>query len=163
MSRNKRWLAWFLAAVLCLAPMGAWAEDGEEATDDTASVVEEDGPTGDPIYFAWYGPLTGDSKQYGDTERVAVELALEKINGEWGGVLDGRPIVVDFYDDKNDAKEAVTIANKIVGEGKYVASIGGFGSTPSMAAAPIYEEAQIINYSPTSTHQIGRASCRERE
>ena len=31
MSRNKRWLAWFLAAVLCLAPMGAWAEGGEEA------------------------------------------------------------------------------------------------------------------------------------
>lgn len=141
------------AAESAPAESAAAAEDGEEATDDTASVVEEDGPTGDPIYFAWYGPLTGDSKQYGDTERVAVELALEKINGEWGGVLDGRPIVVDFYDDKNDAKEAVTIANKIVGEGKYVASIGGFGSTPSMAAAPIYEEAQIINYSPTSSHQ----------
>ena len=31
MSRNKRWLGWFLAAVLCLAPMGAWAEGGEEA------------------------------------------------------------------------------------------------------------------------------------
>ena len=96
--------------------------------------------------------MTGDSKQYGDTEKVAVELALEKINGEMGGLLGGRELIVDFYDDKNDAKEAVTIANKILGEGKYVASIGGFGSTPSMAAAPIYEEAQIINYSPTASH-----------
>ena len=135
------------------ASTASTASTGSAAAGDTASGTGEEGPTGEPVYFAWYGPLTGDSKQYGDTERVAVELALEKINGEWGGVLDGRPIVVDFYDDKNDAKEAVTIANKIVGEGKYVASIGGFGSTPSMAAAPIYEEAQIINYSPTSSHQ----------
>ncbi|MDR7869548.1 MAG: ABC transporter substrate-binding protein [Tissierellaceae bacterium] len=106
----------------------------------------------EPIYFAWYGPMTGDSKQYGDTEKVAVEIALDKINEENGGVLGGRKIVVDFYDDKNDAKEAVTIANKIIGEDKYVAVIGGFGSTPSMAAAPLYEEAKIINYSPTASH-----------
>ncbi len=157
----KKTLAMLLALAMSAGMLAGCAASEEESAStasaassgDTASVVEEDGPTGEPVYFAWYGPLTGDSKQYGDTERVAVELALEKINGEWGGVLDGRPIVVDFYDDKNDAKEAVTIANKIVGEGKYVASIGGFGSTPSMAAAPIYEEAQIINYSPTSSHQ----------
>jgi branched-chain amino acid transport system substrate-binding protein len=120
------------------------------AKNDAPS-VESDDPNA-PIYFAWYGPLTGDNKQYGDTEKVAVELALEKINDENGGVLGGRKIVVDFFDDKNDAKEAVTIANKIIGEEKYVAVIGGFGSTASMAAAPLYEEAQIINYSPTASH-----------
>lgn len=123
-----------------------------------AGCARNDGPSVDsddpnaPIYFAWYGPLTGDNKQYGDTEKVAVELALEKINDENGGVLGGRKIEVEFFDDKNDAKEAVTIANKIIGEEKYVAVIGGFGSTASMAAAPLYEEAQIINYSPTASH-----------
>ena len=106
----------------------------------------------EPIYFAWYGSMTGDSKQYGDTEKVAIEIALEKINEENGGVLNGRKIVVDFFDDKNDAKEAVSIANMIIGEGKYTAVIGGLGSTPSMAAAPLYEEAKIINYSPTASH-----------
>ncbi|AIN94150.1 ABC transporter substrate-binding protein [Treponema putidum] len=105
-----------------------------------------------PIYFAWYGPLTGDAKQYGDTEKIAVELALKDINDAGNGVLGGRKIIVDFYDDKNDAKEAVNIANKIVAEKKYLAVVGGFGSTPSMAAAPIYEKAKIINYSPTSSH-----------
>lgn len=104
------------------------------------------------IYFAWYGPLTGDAKQYGDTEKIAVELALKDINEAENGVLGGRKIIVDFYDDKNDAKEAVNIANKIVAEKKYLAVVGGFGSTPSMAAAPIYEKAKIINYSPTSSH-----------
>lgn len=121
------------------------------ASDDTPPPAGSD-DSNEPIYFAWYGPLTGDSKQYGDTEKVAIEIALDKINEENGGVLGGREIVVDFYDDKNDAKEAVSIANLIVGEEKYMAAIGGFGSTPTMAAAPIFEEAQIINYSPTASH-----------
>ena len=134
-----------------LAGCGSSEKPAKGEGEQTTTEGEGEAST-DPIYFAWYGPMTGDSKQYGDTEKVAVELALEKINGEMGGLLGGRELIVDFYDDKNDAKEAVTIANKIVGEGKYVASIGGFGSTPSMAAAPIYEEAQIINYSPTASH-----------
>lgn len=150
----KKFLSCLLVASMCfgvLAGCGSSEKPAEGEGEQTTTEGEGEAST-NPIYFAWYGPMTGDSKQYGDTEKVAVELALEKINGEMGGLLGGRELIVDFYDDKNDAKEAVTIANKIVGEGKYVASIGGFGSTPSMAAAPIYEEAQIINYSPTASH-----------
>ncbi len=102
------------------------------------------------IYFAWVGPLTGDAKQYGDTEKVAVNIALETIKSR-GGVL-GNDVVVDFYDDKNDATEAVTIANKIVGAKKYTAVIGHFSSTPAMAAAPIYNDEKLIMYSPTASH-----------
>lgn len=144
----KKFLAGAIAATMCLGVLAGCSSSSEKTTDNT----EKEESSTEPIYFAWYGPMTGDSKQYGDTEKVAVELALKKINEENGGLLGGRELVVDFYDDKNDAKEAVTIANKIVGEGKYTAVIGGFGSTPSMAAAPIYEEAQIVNYSPTSSH-----------
>jgi len=124
----------------------------EEAVEEVEAVVEEEVAEVEPIYFAWYGPLTGDAKQYGDTEKIAVELALAEINEEWGGVLGGRKIIVDFFDDGNDAKETVIIANKIVGAGKYTAAIGGFSSTPTMAAAPIFEEAKLVNYSPTASH-----------
>lgn len=149
----KKFLSCLLVASMCFGVLAGCGSSEKPAEGEGEQATESEGEAStDPIYFAWYGPMTGDSKQYGDTEKVAVELALEKINGEMGGLLGGRELIVDFYDDKNDAKEAVTIANKIVGEGKYVASIGGFGSTPSMAAAPIYEEAQIINYSPTSSH-----------
>lgn len=149
----KKFLSCLLVASMCFGVLAGCGSSEKPAEGEGEQTTEGEGEAStDPIYFAWYGPMTGDSKQYGDTEKVAVELALEKINGEMGGLLGGRELIVDFYDDKNDAKEAVTIANKIVGEGKYVASIGGFGSTPSMAAAPIYEEAQIINYSPTSSH-----------
>lgn len=140
----KRKSLLLLALVMILLSVGC------DNTKKQTSTTEKSG--GEDIYFAWYGPLTGDSKQYGDTEKIAVEIALKDINETEGGVLGGRKIVVDFYDDKNDAKEAVNLANKIISENKYLAVIGGFGSTPSMAAAPIYENAKIINYSPTSSH-----------
>ena len=103
------------------------------------------------VYFAWAGPLTGNSKQYGDTEKVAIEIALADIKAA-GGVLGGKEIIVDFFDDKNDATEAVNIANKIVGDGKYSAIVGHFSSTPGMATAPIYEEGELVVYSPTVSH-----------
>ena len=47
---------------------------------------------------------------------VQIVENLKDINDAGNGVLGGRKIIVDFYDDKNDAKEAVNIANKIVAE-----------------------------------------------
>lgn len=167
MKRFKFLSVLFVMSALLLAVVGCTPNATEEVdvdepvVEETEAVVEEDATEEvvveepeelEPVYFAWYGPLTGDAKQYGDTEKVAVELALDKINNENGGVLGGRKIVVDFYDDKNDAKETVIIANKIIGEGKYSAAIGGFSSTATMAAAMLYQEAELVNYSPTASH-----------
>jgi len=140
-------LSLFLAVTIALSGCSSSTPNSSTPDGGTSQTKVSDGP----IYFAWVGPLTGDAKQYGDTEKIAVEMALDDINSN-GGIL-GRELQVDFFDDKNDATEAVTIANKIVGESKYIAVVGHFSSTPAMAAAPIYEEAQIINYSPTASHE----------
>ena len=152
-------LAMLSTLVLGCQPAAPAAEEApaeeapaEEAPAEEAVVEEAPAEPKEPVYFAWYGPLTGDTKQYGDTEKVAVEIALKDINEGMGGVLDGRELIVDFYDDKNDPKETVLIAAKILGEEKYTATIGGFSSTPTMAAAPTYQEAQMVNYSPTASH-----------
>ena len=105
----------------------------------------------DKVYFAWVGPLTGSAMQVGLTQMMAVEFALEDIMAA-GGVLGDRELVVNFYDDQNDAQEAVDIAARIVRANRYSAVIGHFASTTSMAAAPIYNNAQIIMYSPTASH-----------
>ena len=107
--------------------------------------------TSDNVYFAWVGPLTGSAMQVGLTQMLAVEFALEDIMAA-GGVLGGRELVVNFFDDQNDLDEAVNIANRIVRSGIYSAVIGHFASTTSMAAAPIYNNAQLIMYSPTASH-----------
>ncbi|MDR2758669.1 MAG: ABC transporter substrate-binding protein [Spirochaetaceae bacterium] len=139
MKRQNCFIAVMVLAVLIL-PAALFAGGSTEKTDGSG-----------PIYFAWVGPLTGNSKQYGDTEKAAVEIALEDIKAA-GGVLGGREILVDYYDDKNDATEAVNIANKIIGAGKYSAIIGHFSSTPAMAAAPIYNDGELLMYSPTASH-----------
>lgn len=102
------------------------------------------------VNFAFYGPLTGDAQQYGQTMKAATEIAVKHIN-ENGGVL-GKQLTVDFFDDQNDPNEAVNVANNIVSSGKYSAVIGSFGTASVMAAAPIFEAAQLINYSPSASH-----------
>jgi branched-chain amino acid transport system substrate-binding protein len=139
MKRQNSFITVMILAALIL-PGALFAGGGKETASGSG-----------PIYFAWVGPLTGNSKQYGDTEKVAVEIALEDIKAA-GGVLGGREILVDYYDDKNDATEAVNIANKIIGAGKYSAIIGHFSSTPAMAAAPIYNDGELLMYSPTASH-----------
>lgn len=139
MKRQNCFIAVMVLAALIL-PAALFAGGSKETTDGSG-----------PVYFAWVGPLTGNSKQYGDTEKAAVEIALEDIKAA-GGVLGGREILVDYYDDKNDATEAVNIANKIIGAGKYSAIIGHFSSTPAMAAAPIYNDGELLMYSPTASH-----------
>ena len=114
--------------------------------------AQRDRENPDKIYFAWVGPLTGSVMQYGLTQMRAVEIALEDIEAA-GGVLNGREIAVNFYDDQNDVNEAVNIANRIVRSRRYSAVIGHFSSTASMAAAPIYERAELIMYSPTASHE----------
>lgn len=136
------------------APSNETTENTETVKEEAAEPAEE-APAeaeglGDPIYFAWIGPLSGDSTLDGITEKASLEICIENINAN-GGVL-GHELAIDFYDDKNDATEAVNIANRIVDSGKYIAAVGSWSSTPSMAMAPVFEEAQIIQYSPTASH-----------
>ena len=91
--------------------------------------------TDDPIKVALVGPMTGSAAQYGEQFKRGVELFVEEYN-EKGG-FEGREIEVTTFDDKNDAKEAATIANKIVAEGDYFTVIGPFSSTSGFAMAEI--------------------------
>mgnify|MGYP000878736096 FL=1 len=105
---------------------------------------------GKEIYIALAAPLTGDYAQYGESFKKAIDLHVKAIN-EKGGVK-GALIKIEAFDDKNDAKEATNIAQKLVSDKKFVAVIGHFGSTPSMAAAPVYQKGGLVEFSPTSSH-----------
>ena len=53
-----------------------------------------------------------------------------------GGVL-GRPVKIVIEDDKSDAKEAVTAANKLIDQDKAVALIAATGSASTVAVKAI--------------------------
>ena len=122
MKKLFRILALTLSLVMLLS-LAACGDDPAETTQSgngspqtSPTAGGSDAPAdSSPIRFAYLGPLTGDASQYGIEMRNAIELRVAQVN-EAGGI-DGHPVKLEVYDDKNDPKEAVNIANKIVVEG----------------------------------------------
>ncbi|MCI8274076.1 MAG: ABC transporter substrate-binding protein [Lachnospiraceae bacterium] len=134
------------------------AEDGTQADAGGES-------SSDPIKIALYGPLTGNNAQYGLTYQATVNALCEKVNAEGG--INGRDVAVEVFDDKNDPKEALNVANLIVSDPEIVAVIGSQTSSPTLAAAPVFEEAGLpmitpqashVDITPTGEHIFGIAS-----
>ena len=75
---------------------------------------------------------------------------MEEINAAGG--INGRELIIDYYDDKNDPNEALLMAQKVVAENKYSACLGSQASACSMVIAPILQEAGIVELSPQTSH-----------
>jgi branched-chain amino acid transport system substrate-binding protein len=94
-------------------------------------------------------PLTGEVASYGLKAKRGIELKIDEINSQ-GGIL-GKKIVVDFQDDKNDKKEAVSIFNKFATIDKFPVVFGSAGSTVTLAIAPLANRYKVILISPISS------------
>jgi len=102
------------------------------------------------VTIAVVAPYSGDYAQYGDAFKKATELKAKEINSA-GGIA-GKELKLIFMDDKNDAKEATIIAQRLVDDKKVAAVIGNFSSTAALASAPIYQSGGLVQFSPTSSH-----------
>ncbi len=96
-------------------------------------------------------PLTGDWAEYGNDFKRSVEMVFDKANKNGG--INGKKIELAIADSHGDPKEAVLIAEKFVADPSVLAEIGDFSSSCTMAAAPIYEQANMTQMSPTASHQ----------
>lgn len=126
--------------IVVMLIMTAFTGCSQKAGDEGSEVVK----------IAVVGPLTGDFAEYGTGFKNAVELMAGQWNAD-GGVLD-KQIEVVFFDDKNSGEEAATIAEKIVSDKDIVAVVGHFASGVCMAASPTYQEAGIVEISPSASH-----------
>jgi len=95
-------------------------------------------------------PLTGDWAEYGNDFKRSVTMVIDRAN-RMGGVH-GKHIELVISDSRGDPKESVLIAEKFVADPDIIAEIGDFSSSSCMAAAPIYEKANMTQLSPTSSH-----------
>ncbi|MDR7544480.1 MAG: ABC transporter substrate-binding protein [Armatimonadota bacterium] len=103
-----------------------------------------------PIYVGMAAPMTGDNAEYGQRVKEGIDLAFEEINRA-GGVL-GRPLRLVVGDDKGDPKEAVAVAEKMVLDKRLVAMLGHFFSSATIATAPIYNRAGMVQFAIASTN-----------
>lgn len=122
------------------ASESAPASASAPASGSTAPAIEK-------TKLAMFLPMTGDQMQYGISLKQGAELALEQFNA-----ANKTNFEIEVYDDKGDPKEAVNVANKIVSDENVIAGMGSFSSSCAMAAAPVFEEADLLLFSPNASH-----------
>jgi branched-chain amino acid transport system substrate-binding protein len=103
------------------------------------------------ITIAVAGPMTGPVASIGEQMKRGAETAAAAIN-EAGGV-NGRKIKIVVQDDSCDPKQAVAVANLIVGQQiKFVDGHACSGS--SIPAADVYADNNILMMSPASSNPV---------
>jgi branched-chain amino acid transport system substrate-binding protein len=95
------------------------------------------------------GPLTGSNAAFGTQLITGAELAVKDINAA-GGVL-GQQIDLIQGDDACDPKQAVSVANTLVGDGVVMVD-GHFCSASSIPAGKVYADNGVLEISPASTN-----------
>lgn len=122
-----------LTAALIFSPAASAEEKGEQT-----------------VKIGLSAPLTGDWAEYGNDFKRSVQMAVDEVNAE-GGVR-GHQVELEIADSRGDPKESVLIAEKFVADPEIIAEIGDFSSSSSMAAAPVYDKADMVQMSPTASH-----------
>ncbi len=104
--------------------------------------------TKDPYEIAVSVPVGGDLDVAQEILR-GVAQAQDKINHRGG--INGKLMMVEIANDDNDPEIAKEIADKLVADKKILAVVGHNGSNASIAAAPIYQEGDMVMITPTSS------------
>jgi ABC-type branched-subunit amino acid transport system substrate-binding protein len=103
----------------------------------------------EPIFIAVAGGMSGPASASGREMVQSARLYFDRFNAEGG--IDGRPVELLVYDDRNDPETAKAVAGEIVADGRPLLVIGHTTSSASIAAGPIYATAGMPAITSTST------------
>jgi branched-chain amino acid transport system substrate-binding protein len=94
-------------------------------------------------------PLSGEGATYGESTRRGLELASEELNA--GGGVNGKRLEIIYEDDQMRSTTATTALQKLVTVDGVSVVIGAFGSSVTLAIAPIAEKNRVVLFSASST------------
>jgi branched-chain amino acid transport system substrate-binding protein len=97
---------------------------------------------GKPIVIGGSLPLTGTFSATGKWVERGYQLWADEVNKK-GGLL-GRPVKLLIYDDKSDAKEAVSLIEKVITVDKADLLLGGYPGTACTAVMPVAEKYKMV-------------------
>jgi branched-chain amino acid transport system substrate-binding protein len=101
------------------------------------------------ITIGFANPLSGPFSESGERYRIAAEMAVEDLNAR-GGVL-GQQVTLIIADDACGMQRAMDAARALVEAGVSLV-VGHACSHSSLLAAGIYETADVLMITPSSTH-----------
>ena len=96
-----------------------------------------------PLKIGFFAPESGFAAADGQSAYDAAQLAVKEINARAGSTAGSSQLV--NYDDASDAKQAVTIATKLVTQDNVTAVVSGSYSDQTLAAAPIFQRASTAD------------------
>jgi branched-chain amino acid transport system substrate-binding protein len=95
-----------------------------------------------PVTVGLEAPLTGDDAQFGKVMEQGARMAFAQVNAT-GGILGHRVDLVPC-DDQAKPATAVACAQRFVTQDHVVAVLGGFNSSPTLAAQAVTGKARVI-------------------
>ena len=122
----KKKISIVLSVLMMASALGACGGKTTDApavsrnADAPGETAADSGKT--PIKIAFSGPMTGDYAEYGQNFYAACEIAVDEINSS-GGLLDGAPMELLQFDDKNSQEEVGAIAEMIASLSKPTVSL----------------------------------------
>jgi len=134
-------------ALLALSMLALTACSGSKPA--APSEAAKEAPKKDPIKIGFMAPKTGSAAADGQSVQRAADLAVKELNAAGG--INGRSIELLSFDDRLDPKEAVNIANKMIGE-KVTAAISASYTGPTRAVAPVLQAAKIPTITAYAIH-----------
>ena len=129
---------------------GDGSGSGADVSGSDVSGSQGGEETGDPIRIGIAAPLTGTSASYGALMVDGAQIAIDEINAAGG--VNGQMLELVQLDDKNDPAEAALVAQRFADDETITAVIAHGGSTNTLAAAPIYEQAGVPFIAPSSNN-----------
>lgn len=136
----KRKISLLLVAILMVSAFMIGCTPAEENAGEGEAEI---------IKIGVFEPFTGANAAGGALEKEGIELAHEL----YPTVL-GKEVEVVYVDNKSDKVEAANAARNLVDKEQVAVVIGSWGSSLSMAAGPIYQEAQIPAIGTSCTNPL---------
>ncbi len=105
---------------------------------------------GTEILVGEFASLTGKEATFGISSHEGTVLAVEEINAAGG--VNGKKIKLITEDNQSKAGESANAVNKLIAKDGCVAILGEVASSRSLEAAPICQQNNIPQISPSSTN-----------
>jgi len=98
-----------------------------------------------PIILGAYGPLSGDTAQYGESMKKNMEMYFEEVNSNGG--IDGRKIQLIVEDDEGKPDKGINAVKKLIEKDKAIAILGGPLSNVNLATMIETQKSKIPHIS----------------
>lgn len=103
---------------------------------------------GKEVVLGWIDPFSGWAAEWGQTNEVTVNIAVQEING--GGGVGGVPLRFIKYDSASKPDDAIKAARRLIEQDQVLAIMGPFLSTSAKMAFPVANRAGVVMISGTA-------------